>query len=496
MARDPEPWVLFTRNLQATLTYCSVFFTFGLCASFLGPTLLDLRCQTHSSLEAITWVFFSQALCTLLGSVLAGMLLKRVSAAPLLFVATLSVSVLFVVVPLCSHVVLLALVLALVGLAMGCIDTIANTQILRLFQHNASPFLQALHFWAGLGGLLSPLIAEPFLSDDHCLLTANATVHNFSKLESLRSELVPHHVAARHDAVVLPLSGRAVTNVQYAFWIMAFINLPVPLAVLFLMVRSRCSQCCSQEKAPLLGEDISMDDDDGDSGPDHDRQGPTQHGILNCFTGQNLSTKMMSIHILGMLILLFSEGVLSEFAGFVHSYSTHSSVRMLPSEAAFLNSLFWGFITLGRLVSIPLSTRVPLSILLSINWMGCVASFAVMLTFSRHPMSLYFGTAAFGLFLSSVFPSGLALTEDSLNYRGCATTLLVTGASAGEMFLPVIVGTIIDQQGYGIFLPAGLIICVLGLLAFLGLIACRRFFSSHDEDRPHDSKVEPGGAGM
>ena len=63
---------LLRRNLQPTLTYWSVFFSFGLCIAFLGPTLLDLRCQTHSSLPQISWVFFSQQLCLLLGSLLKG----------------------------------------------------------------------------------------------------------------------------------------------------------------------------------------------------------------------------------------------------------------------------------------------------------------------------------------------------------------------------------------------------------------------------------------
>lgn len=63
---------LLRRNLQPTLTYWSVFFSFGLCIAFLGPTLLDLRCQTRSSLPEISWVLFSQQLCLLLGSALGG----------------------------------------------------------------------------------------------------------------------------------------------------------------------------------------------------------------------------------------------------------------------------------------------------------------------------------------------------------------------------------------------------------------------------------------
>ncbi|KAL0609074.1 LOW QUALITY PROTEIN: Major facilitator superfamily domain-containing protein 4A [Plecturocebus cupreus] len=70
---------LLRRNLQPTLTYWSVFFSFGLCIAFLGPTLLDLRCQTHSLLPQISWVFFAQQLCLLLGSALGGVF-KRTAA--------------------------------------------------------------------------------------------------------------------------------------------------------------------------------------------------------------------------------------------------------------------------------------------------------------------------------------------------------------------------------------------------------------------------------
>lgn len=73
---DERIWALLKRHLQQTLTYWSAFFSFGLCISFLGPTILDLRCQTQSTLEQITWVFFSQQFFLLVGSCLGGLLKK------------------------------------------------------------------------------------------------------------------------------------------------------------------------------------------------------------------------------------------------------------------------------------------------------------------------------------------------------------------------------------------------------------------------------------
>lgn len=72
MFLDEQIVTLFKRNAHHTLTYWSVFFSFGLCIAFLGPTILDLQCQTNSTLSQITWVFFAQQFCLLIGSSVGG----------------------------------------------------------------------------------------------------------------------------------------------------------------------------------------------------------------------------------------------------------------------------------------------------------------------------------------------------------------------------------------------------------------------------------------
>lgn len=72
MFLDERIVTLFKRNAHHTLTYWSVFFSFGLCIAFLGPTILDLQCQTNSTLSQITWVFFAQQFCLLIGSSVGG----------------------------------------------------------------------------------------------------------------------------------------------------------------------------------------------------------------------------------------------------------------------------------------------------------------------------------------------------------------------------------------------------------------------------------------
>lgn len=79
-----------------------------------------------------------------------------------------------------------------------------------------------LHFFIGLGALLSPLIADPFLSETDCIL-GNTTINSSSTMRHLRNTLSGRHL---HNVshISLHTEGEVVTNVSYAFWIMAFVN--------------------------------------------------------------------------------------------------------------------------------------------------------------------------------------------------------------------------------------------------------------------------------
>ena len=70
-------WELFVQNRLACLAYCSVFWNFGMCVAFLGPTLLDLGCLTGTTIQTMSWVFFAQLMCSLIGSMFSGYLAQK-----------------------------------------------------------------------------------------------------------------------------------------------------------------------------------------------------------------------------------------------------------------------------------------------------------------------------------------------------------------------------------------------------------------------------------
>ncbi|XP_006094895.2 major facilitator superfamily domain-containing protein 4A [Myotis lucifugus] len=405
-----------------------------------------------------------------------------------LFTSSLTISLVFAVIPFCRNVKVLASVMALAGLAMGCIDTVANMQLVRVYQKDSAIFLQVLHFFVGFGALLSPLIADPFLSENSCL-PANSTVN----VTSGRRLFHASRVLGQHHAGAWPWANQTLpglsppdgagTRVSYAFWIMALINLPVPMAVLYLLSKERLLTCCPQRRPLLLSADeLALETqppekEAASSLPPKVQSHPVHEDLFSCCRRRNFRGapySFFAIHVTAALVLFMTDGMTGAYSTFVYSYAVEKPMSMGHRMAGYLPSLFWGFITLGQLVSIPISSRVRPATMVFINVVGVVVTHLVLLAFSYNVIFLFAGTACLGLFLSSTFPSLLAHTEDILQYKGCATTVLVTGAGLGEMSLQMLVGWVFQARGSYSFLVCGVIFACLAFTFYILLLFFHR----------------------
>jgi Fucose permease len=130
----------------------------------IGPTLSDLAGQTGSTLGEIGMVFFLGAGGVSLGTLLGGWTLDRTSGRLVLGAAQIiSGSLLFLVPHVGWYVPLLAL-FVIKGIAGGVVGTGANTLLQWTHGAKAAPFVNALHFFFGLGAFLSPLLLGLMLS--------------------------------------------------------------------------------------------------------------------------------------------------------------------------------------------------------------------------------------------------------------------------------------------------------------------------------------------
>ena len=134
------------------------------------------------------------------------------------------------------------------------------------------------------------------------------------------------------------------------------------------------------------------------------------------------------------------------YGGWVYTYAITLGLSSV-TIAAYLTSFFWGSLTLGRLLSIPLTARLHPKALLSGALAGCLLSLAVLIIGQNSSAALWVGTIGLGLSMSVIFPTTLALAEDTLSLSGKMTSYFFIGASLGGMSIPWLIGQLFEDIG-------------------------------------------------
>lgn len=92
-----------------------------------------------------------------------------------LFCSSLIISIVFAVIPLCTSIIPLLIVIMVVGIAMGFIDTIGNRQLLWIYGKDSATFLQVrpenlLFKWL-------PVFSLQMRPHSHCYTVGSSTFH-------------------------------------------------------------------------------------------------------------------------------------------------------------------------------------------------------------------------------------------------------------------------------------------------------------------------------
>lgn len=144
--------------VRRSIGYFALFMCTGLDMSVIGPTLPALATQTGSTVGEMGLAFLIGAVGGVLGTLLSGWLFGWAPGRVVLGVAEMLSASLLVLVPQIHWIGVLMAVLIVKGVAVGVVATGANTLLLWTHGGKAGPFLNALHFFFGLGAFLSPFL--------------------------------------------------------------------------------------------------------------------------------------------------------------------------------------------------------------------------------------------------------------------------------------------------------------------------------------------------
>jgi FHS family Na+ dependent glucose MFS transporter 1 len=173
------------------------------------------------------------------------------------------------------------------------------------------------------------------------------------------------------------------------------------------------------------------------------------------------------------LFLLLNVGAELGFGGWVYTYALAMNLGTVTT-AAYLTSIFWGALTVGRLISIPLALRFRPRTVLLWDMIGCLVSMVILLAGSESWLATSIGAAGLGLSMASVFPTTISLAERRVTVTGRVTGWFVIGASLGSMFLPWLIGQLFDSAGPEVAMIIIMIDLVLALAVFGILILYSR----------------------
>ncbi|MBN1438610.1 MAG: MFS transporter [Anaerolineales bacterium] len=138
--------------------YFSLFICIGLDMALTGPALPALAAQTGSTVAAMGTIFIVGAGGVSLGTLLGGWLFDRIPGRRILVIGQCVVAASIFLTPHIPWFGVLMVLIVVKGIAGGAVHCGANTLLLWTFEGKAGPYVNALHFFFGLGAFLSPFL--------------------------------------------------------------------------------------------------------------------------------------------------------------------------------------------------------------------------------------------------------------------------------------------------------------------------------------------------
>ncbi len=173
-----------------------------------------------------------------------------------------------------------------------------------------------------------------------------------------------------------------------------------------------------------------------------------------------LATLRLPLVMLGVLALLFYTGI--EATTGQWSYSLFTEARGIsPYVAGIMTSLYWGMLTLGRIIFGAVADRIGIIRLLRLSMVGTVLAASLFLI----PLPLFsvLSIAWMGLSLSAIFPTLMSDTPNRVGYEHAATAISyqTSSASVGQAALPGLAGILAARFGLEILGPFLLVSALL-----------------------------------
>eukprot|EP00698_Gefionella_okellyi_P017298 TRINITY_DN5043_c0_g1_i1.p1 TRINITY_DN5043_c0_g1~~TRINITY_DN5043_c0_g1_i1.p1 ORF type:complete len:486 (+),score=92.36 TRINITY_DN5043_c0_g1_i1:45-1502(+) len=447
-------------NVAKVFVYSAIHVLFGISIGVVGPSLPDFATEMGTTPERLNFVFIFRGGGSVGFAFLAGIVFDKFPGHPLLGFATAAMCFTMGIVPFTASVSqwLWASLFALVGMGASLIDVGANSMLAWMYGNKLGTSVQLVNFCFGFGSVVAPLVVTQatnltgsmhsayyliaILSVPCVLLTIwlNSPTH-----PSQAYQRFPNDDDATEEAdVPLPRSSKdpvelkAITSARVS-------GIGVEAVAAAIDIRADVIRASLElQSKPLRPSDLLA--------------GATQTADVELDTHKKRVPLRMIVLLSVMLFVYY--GFVVSFGSWLYAYALHLDLAGRDT-GPYLSSVFWGTITLTRLILVPFASRLKPFTLLLMNMSATLVLTVVLVATAASPIALWVNTALLGIAVASVFAAGFSLPS-WLGYAITAkdTMWIVIGVAVGELAVPAGIGFLFDRIGYWV-LPY----CLLGLAA-------------------------------
>ena len=269
-----------------------------------------------------------------------------------------------------------------------------------------------------MGGILSPLTAEPFLAEKTCKITDATGLQNSTNVSSSTFSSVS--ATTDHCEEIYEE-----TRVHFAY--LAASCLAISAAVPFIGL-----YCCSGKHSNYadMGTPTSNTPEETES----------DLPVLS------IKLKVLLVFLLSTLLMCYCS-VENRFSALLMTFVVEQ-LNWTKSNGAKVNTVFWAAFAAGRFLGMIITRYLKPSTMLIIYMTTLAATFIGFLAASLFTVTwlIWVMTALAGLAMSIVFPSIFTWTAESiLPVTGTISGIYLLNVSVGNMLLPLLYGHLMDN---------------------------------------------------
>jgi FHS family Na+ dependent glucose MFS transporter 1 len=194
---------------------------------------------------------------------------------------------------------------------------------------------------------------------------------------------------------------------------------------------------------------------------------PAAHIVSKDESAEGARYLQITLVSLFLFLCVSAEGA---FGGWIFSYVVTLKIAA-ETAAAYMTSAFWGALTVGRLLAIPIAARVRPRYILLADVLGCLISVVIIMIWPQSEIATWLGALGMGLSMASAFPTTISLAGRHMTITGQATGFFFVGASLGNMGLPWLIGQRFVLDGPPVVMLSIAIDLALAIGVFFVLIA-------------------------